>query len=594
MAGSRYNLVQKPHWQYLGPAYQGLDQDVSAIEDALAAGGGAGGTVAAAAPVAGLAGQARASTLTTTAALAGASVAQTPGTHDPALSRGSMTSDLYTSGQAVVTGAQVQVQATYLRGQSPRNSGAVPSSLTFGFNGAAFEVDIAGQEPVITWFTVWADGQYVGAFPGNPGANDGREMFVKVTLPDARARTITITSGGAWVYAIYSATSASITSPVMRTRPRVVVASDSFGEGTGASGGRGFVELLPHLVAADDIRQGAAGGSGYVVNGPGDHVKLADRMAADVTGHNPDIVVCALGYNDSSQTPGVVATAARAAWTAIRNAGAQILIIGPWDARNTAEDRAIDDALAAAAATDGLPYVSPIREGWLKANLSLLIADEAHPNDAGHAIIAGRIASYLTSMLPVMTTSSSAVGQGLTRVVYVTGVGWPARPSSGMIDWVDPTGSATAPAMQPGDTFTQADNPAASAAPVELLSVGQSALTVDWFTSTGAPTIDLVAGTISLNATVDKAGLANIPCGPNVQLTLTATPTPETASEVYVLDLDFWTAANGYISSSYHVSTAGPLTVTTPATTDHVSIILQGQDGQSVVIDTVNLKRPAA
>ena len=564
----------------LSAAFQAVGTDIKQLRAATA-----GAT--------GIAGQARAETLTTAAALTGASVASTPAAHDSTLSRGWMTRDLYTAGQAVVTGAAVQTQSTFLRGQSARFGGAVPSSFVFGFNGSSLEVVIAGQELVLTWFTVWADGQFVGAFPGNPGANDGREMFVKVTLPDARARVITITSGGAWLYSIYTTASASITPPAVRLRPRIVIASDSYGEGTGASGGRGFVELLPRMVAADDIRQGAAGGSGYVVDGPGDHTKLADRMSADVTGHSPNLVVAALGFNDSSQTPATVAAAAQSAWTTIRNSGAQLLIVGPWDARNTPQDRAIDDALAAAAATSGLPYVSPIREGWLKANTSFLIADNAHPNDAGHAIIAGRIASYLAAMIPVMTPTAPA-NTGVSRVMYMSGVGWPARPTSGMVDWIDPTGYAAAPDMQPGDTFTQADNPAA-VGPVEILTAGQAALTsTGWFTSAGTPNIDTAAGTITLAATVDKAGLANIPCGPNVPLTLTAQPTPATTSADYVLDLDFWTSTNGYISSSYQLSTAGPLTVTTPSTTDHVSIILQGQDGHTVVIDSVSLKRGSA
>ena len=40
MAGSRYNLVPKGYWDYLGPAYRGLDADVEALEVAVAAGGG--------------------------------------------------------------------------------------------------------------------------------------------------------------------------------------------------------------------------------------------------------------------------------------------------------------------------------------------------------------------------------------------------------------------------------------------------------------------------------------------------------------------------------------------------------------------------
>ena len=43
MAGSRYSLIQKAFWQYLGPAYRGLDADLEAVETAVAAGGGTGG-----------------------------------------------------------------------------------------------------------------------------------------------------------------------------------------------------------------------------------------------------------------------------------------------------------------------------------------------------------------------------------------------------------------------------------------------------------------------------------------------------------------------------------------------------------------------
>ena len=40
MAGSRYNLIPKGYWDYLGPAYRGLDADVEELEVAVAAGGG--------------------------------------------------------------------------------------------------------------------------------------------------------------------------------------------------------------------------------------------------------------------------------------------------------------------------------------------------------------------------------------------------------------------------------------------------------------------------------------------------------------------------------------------------------------------------
>ena len=38
MAGSRYSLIQKAFWQYLGPAYKGLDADLATVETVLASG----------------------------------------------------------------------------------------------------------------------------------------------------------------------------------------------------------------------------------------------------------------------------------------------------------------------------------------------------------------------------------------------------------------------------------------------------------------------------------------------------------------------------------------------------------------------------
>ena len=43
MAAFRYQLIQESFWQWLGPAYKGLDADLKAVETTLASGGGAGG-----------------------------------------------------------------------------------------------------------------------------------------------------------------------------------------------------------------------------------------------------------------------------------------------------------------------------------------------------------------------------------------------------------------------------------------------------------------------------------------------------------------------------------------------------------------------
>ena len=43
MPGTRYNLIAKANWNWLGPAYKGLDADLAEVEAAVASGGGTGG-----------------------------------------------------------------------------------------------------------------------------------------------------------------------------------------------------------------------------------------------------------------------------------------------------------------------------------------------------------------------------------------------------------------------------------------------------------------------------------------------------------------------------------------------------------------------
>lgn len=44
MPGTRYNLIAKANWNWLSPAYRGLDADLEAVEAAVAAGGGGTGS----------------------------------------------------------------------------------------------------------------------------------------------------------------------------------------------------------------------------------------------------------------------------------------------------------------------------------------------------------------------------------------------------------------------------------------------------------------------------------------------------------------------------------------------------------------------
>jgi hypothetical protein len=71
----------------------------------------------------------------------------------------------------------------------------------------------------------------------------------------------------------------------------------------------------------------------------------------------------------------------------------------PWPI--TGRQRAVDTALAQEAAREGVPYISPMREGWFTAaNISTIIDPaNAHPTVRGHELLGRLLADDLRKLL---------------------------------------------------------------------------------------------------------------------------------------------------------------------------------------------------
>lgn len=195
-------------------------------------------------------------------------------------------------------------------------------------------------------------------------------------------------------------------------------------------------------------------------------------------------------------------------------------------------------------------------------------------------------------LVPASLLPAGIGGGNTTRVVY-TGSSWPPRPSATTyVEWVDPTGTAPAPsAAVSGDTVVIGTG-VAGARPVELLSIGDQALTsTNWWQSVATATIDTTAGTITLSSGA-RAARGDVAVTPGATLTLALTAAAGNTG-TFEGWCDFFNASNGYISSGVGTGVgAGVRTGTgvVPAGAHHVSVFLAGASGPAV-IDTVSLKQ---
>lgn len=166
----------------------------------------------------------------------------------------------------------------------------------------------------------------------------------------------------------------------------IIAFGDSLVEGVGSSAGGGFVPLLSKQLGVPIVNLGRSGDT------------TADGLArvSDIFAYDPKVVMVLLGGNDELQRIPRAKTFENLEKIVadIQSRGAVVLLLGVRGGLLT--DSAASD-YQALAKQYGTAYVSDVLSG-IFAHPDLM-SDGIHPNDKGYAIIAGRVAPVLRSLL---------------------------------------------------------------------------------------------------------------------------------------------------------------------------------------------------
>lgn len=189
----------------------------------------------------------------------------------------------------------------------------------------------------------------------------------------------------------------------------IAVIGDSYteGSGEGGTGANSWPQLAQGLLAqkgmdavADVAAEGAAG-----YGHPGIRGDLFRELATTVVRPDDALVVFFGSRNDEPVDPLTYVALAAATLIQARLTApeARFLVIGPLWPLQTPPLAVLQqrDALRGLAGLIGAVFVDPIAEDWFAARRDLIGSDGIHPNDAGHAYLAEKIAPFMYDQLHV-------------------------------------------------------------------------------------------------------------------------------------------------------------------------------------------------
>lgn len=146
----------------------------------------------------------------------------------------------------------------------------------------------------------------------------------------------------------------------------------------------------------------AEGRAGYGVRG--DHGSLFEDLTARAVHPDDALVVFFGSRNDQGVDPQVLAGMAHDTFALSRRTApsARLLVIGPpWPTPDVPEAvLQIRDLLNVQARAAGATFVDPLADRWFFGRPDLVGADGVHPNDAGHAYMAEKMARLIGAQLP--------------------------------------------------------------------------------------------------------------------------------------------------------------------------------------------------
>ncbi len=157
-------------------------------------------------------------------------------------------------------------------------------------------------------------------------------------------------------------------------------------------------------------------GTGYTNSGAGLGRAVYRERVLPVVNGQPSVVVVQGGLNDTMATADQVQAAATEVFTVLR-AGlprATIVALGPIVTRTTPQLSLTETqrAISSAADTAGIVYVDPT--GWLDTNNINLFSQGGNlPSQAGHQVIADRLAERLRTLIPTPAPPATTTSPGL-------------------------------------------------------------------------------------------------------------------------------------------------------------------------------------
>jgi lysophospholipase L1-like esterase len=187
----------------------------------------------------------------------------------------------------------------------------------------------------------------------------------------------------------------------------VAVIGDSYTTGTdeGGQGQNAWTNLTWLALARQGVQVApdvaSEGRAGYVARG--DHGSLFEDLTGRAVQPDDALVVFFGSRNDEAADPAQMAGMAHDTFELARRIApsSKLLVIGPpWPAADPPFDVLyVRDILSGQAREAGATFIDPITEGWFVGRPDLIGPDGVHPNDAGHAYMADKIAPLIRAQL---------------------------------------------------------------------------------------------------------------------------------------------------------------------------------------------------
>lgn len=301
-----------------------------------------------------------------------------------------------------------------------------PFFVEFGFDGSVFEWGAFGGGsggPYV--YRIKVDGLYENVTPhAGPGGTGGLTWY-KVDFGSRAIRRIVLELSYIEFCGLNVGPNDTVWVPSQPKPTRALFLGDSYLEGQSSTANplQALQFTASRLLGWEDVWTAAQGGTGYLNSGPVGHQVAKDRIATDVIPYNPDVVVVALGINDTTTnnaawtlSSGLLQAAASSLYAQIKAAlpYTQLYVINGWYPLAPVYQPIEDATTAIAAACANNPNVTALisPRGWItgtgksgattgSGNADLYTGtDGIHPTQAGHDYLGQRVAAAIAATLP--------------------------------------------------------------------------------------------------------------------------------------------------------------------------------------------------